>query len=61
MLELREAWRAKHGPDLKPFHAAVLGCGTVGLERLEAWVLGAHAPGRWRPHKPVARRAAWRG
>lgn len=45
MLSLREAWRAKHGPDLKPFHAAVLGCGTVGLERLEAWVLGAHAPG----------------
>jgi uncharacterized protein (DUF885 family) len=40
MLALREAWRTKHGADLKPFHAAVLGCGTVGLERLEAWVLG---------------------
>lgn len=43
MLSLREAWRARHGHDLaslRAFHAQVLGCGPVGLDRLRALVIG---------------------
>ena len=43
MLSLRDAWRAKHGDDaasLRAFHTKVLGCGTVGLDRLLVLVLG---------------------
>jgi uncharacterized protein (DUF885 family) len=43
-LELREHWRAARGEtpeSLRAFHATVLGCGNVGLDRLRAIVRAA--------------------
>lgn len=44
MLALRDEWRAQHGDGveaLRAFHARVLGCGSVGLERLQRMVRAA--------------------
>ncbi len=38
MLDLRAAWLRRPGADLRSFHERVLSVGSVGLERLRAWV-----------------------
>ncbi len=34
--EVRDAWVATHGPDLKEFHRRALGLGSVGLDTLRS-------------------------